>query len=359
MHAFLDALWNYGRIVVIPILILVNAFFVAAEFSLVTVRRTRLEEMAAKRVLGVGAAEAAVRRLDDMIAAIQLGITMTSLALGWVGEPALAHIIEPWFSFIPPSWGILAAHGVATAIAFLLITYLHVVVGELAPKTVSLRVPDLVVVRVAAPLLAFERIFRPFIVIITKSGIGLVRLLGFTPAAHASVQSVEELQLIVEDVSEAGKMSADQAELLKNAFRLPQKCVRDSMVKLDDAIMLEYRLTPDQTLSALQDSVHTRFPVYDGERTRVVGIVNAKDLFAIYATSGLVNLEDAMYPTTWAPAERSIAEQLKEFRRARRQMAIVIDESGTPIGIITLEDIVEELVGDIEDEHDLTARAVR
>src|SRR5262245_630996 len=179
MHGFLDALWNYGRIVVIPILILVNAFFVAAEFSLVTVRRTRLEEMAAKRVMGVGAAEMAVRRLDDMIAAIQLGITMTSLALGWVGEPALAHLIEPWFSFIPPSWGILAAHGVSTAIAFLAITYLHVVVGELAPKTVSLRIPDLIVVRIAAPLLAFERIFRPFIVVITKSGTGLVRFLGF------------------------------------------------------------------------------------------------------------------------------------------------------------------------------------
>src|SRR5262245_41828141 len=359
MHGFLDALWNYGRIAVIPLLVLGNAFFVAAEFSLVTVRRTRLEELAAKQVLGVGAAETAVRRLDDTIAATQLGITMTSLALGWVGEPALARIIEPWFSFIPHSWGILAAHGVATAIAFLAITFLHVVVGELAPKTVAIRIPDLVAIRVAAPLLAFERVFRPFIVLMNGSGNLLVRLMGFTPASHSSVHSVEELALIVEDVSEAGKMSADQAELLKNAFRLPQKCVRDSMLKLDDAIMLEYRLTPDQVLSALQDSVHTRFPVYDGERTRVVGIVNAKDLFAIYATSGLVNLEDAMYPTTWAPAERSIAEQLKEFRRARRQMAIVIDESGTPIGIITLEDIVEELVGDIEDEHDLTARVVR
>jgi CBS domain containing-hemolysin-like protein len=359
MHAFLDALWNYGRIAVIPILVLGNAVFVAAEFSLVTVRRTRLEEMAAQKVLGVGAAETAVRRLDDTIAATQLGITMTSLALGWVGEPALARIIEPLFSFIPHTWGIFAAHGIATAIAFLAITYLHVVVGELAPKTVAIRIPDLVAIRVAAPLLAFERVFRPFIALMNGSGNRLVRLMGFTPTPHGSVHSVDELQLIVEDVSEAGKMSADQAELLKNAFRLPQKCVRDSMLKLEDAIMLEYRLTPDQTLSALQDSVHTRFPVYDGERTRVVGIVNAKDLFAIYATSGLVNLEDAMYPTTWAPAERSIAEQLKEFRRARRQMAIVIDESGTPIGIITLEDIVEELVGDIEDEHDLTARAVR
>jgi len=359
MHSFLDALWNYGRIAVIPLLVLVNAFFVAAEFSLVTLRRTRLEEMVANKVLGAGAAETAVRRLDDMIAAIQLGITMTSLALGWVGEPALAHVIEPWFSFVPVGWGIFAAHGIATAFAFLAITYLHVVVGELAPKTVAFRIPDIIAVRIAAPLLAFERIFRPFIFVITKSGIGLVKLLGFRPTAHASVHSVEELQLIVEDVSEAGKMSPDHAELLKNAFRLPRKCVRDSMVRLEEAVMLEYRLNPDQVLSALQDSVHTRFPVYDGERTRVVGIVNAKDLFAIYATSGLVNLEDAMYPTTWAPAERSIAEQLKEFRRARRQMAVVIDDSGTPIGIITLEDIVEELVGDIEDEHDLTARAVR
>jgi len=359
MHSFLDALWNYGRIVLIPLLVLGNAFFVAAEFSLVTVRRTRLEELAAKKVLGVGAAEMAVRRLDDMIAATQLGITMMSLALGWVGEPALAHIIEPWFSFVPARWGVFAAHGVATALAFLAITFLHVVVGELAPKTVAIRVPDVVAIRVAAPLLAFERIFRPFIALMNGAGNRLVRLMGFTPTGHGSVHSVEELQLIVEDVSEAGKMSADQAELLQNAFRLPKKCVRDSMVKLDDAVMLEYRLNPDQVLSALQDSVHTRFPVYDGERTRVVGIVNAKDLFAIYATSGLVNLEDAMYPTTWAPAERSIAEQLKEFRRARRQMAVVIDDSGTPIGIITLEDIVEELVGDIEDEHDLTARAVR
>jgi CBS domain containing-hemolysin-like protein len=180
-------------------------------------------------------------------------------------------------------------------------------------------------------------------------------LLGFKPASHTSVHSVEELQLLVEDVSEAGRMSVEHAELLQNAFRLPMKKVRESMVPLRDAVMLEYRLKPEQILTALQDSVHTRFPVYDGERTRIVGIVNAKDLFAIYATSGLVNLEDAMYPVTWAPAERSIAEQLKEFRRVRRQMAIAIDDMGTPIGIITLEDIVEELVGDIEDEHDTGA----
>ena len=158
--------------------------------------------------------------------------------------------------------------------------------------------------------------------------------------------------MLVEDVSEAGRMSADQAQLLQNAFRLPEKKVRDAMVPLAGATMLEYRMKPQQILDALQDSVHTRFPVYDGERTRVVGIVNAKDLFAIYATGGLVNLEDAMYEVTWAPSDRSTADQLKEFRRARRQMGVVIDESGEAIGIITLEDIIEELVGDIEDEHD-------
>jgi CBS domain containing-hemolysin-like protein len=187
------------------------------------------------------------------------------------------------------------------------------------------------------------------------SGNRLVRLMGFKPASHAAhLHSVQELQLLVEDVSEAGRMSADQAEILKNAFRLPEKKVRHSMVPLKDAVMLEYRMKPEEILNALQDSVHTRFPVYDGEQTRVVGVVNAKDLFAIYATSGLINLEDAMYPVTWAAAERSIADQLKEFRRVRRQMAIVVDEAGVAVGIITLEDIVEELVGDIEDEHDTT-----
>jgi CBS domain containing-hemolysin-like protein len=191
-----------------------------------------------------------------------------------------------------------------------------------------------------------------------NAGNWLVKALGFRPAAHAShLHSVQELQLLVEDVSEAGRMSADQAELLQNAFRLPEKKVRDAMVPLPNATMLEYRMQPQEIIDAIQDSVHTRFPVYDGERTRVVGIVNAKDLFAIYATGGLVNLEDAMYETTWAPAERSTADQLKEFRRARRQMGVVIDDSGEAIGIITLEDIIEELVGEIEDEHDPTRTA--
>ncbi len=353
MSDLLSSILTYGRILLIPLLVLGNAFFVAAEFSLVMVRRTRLEELAAKNVMGVAAAQAATKRIDDTIAATQLGITMMSLALGWVGEPALAKVLEPWFSFMPARWEPLAAHGAATALAFLAITFLHVVVGELAPKTVALRIPDAVAIRVAAPLLAFERVFRPFIALMNRSGNWLVRLMGFKPTSHVSVHSVEELKLLVEDVSEAGRMSADQAELLKNAFRLPEKKVHEAMVPLKDAIMLEYRSKPEQILNALQDSVHTRFPVYDGERTRVVGIVNAKDLFAIYSTSGLINLEDAMYTTTWSTAERSIADQLKEFRRARRQMAIVIDAGGTPIGIITLEDIVEELVGDIEDEHDI------
>lgn len=344
------------QVLAIPLLVLGNAFFVAAEFSLVTVRRTRLEELAAKRTPGISFAVEATRRIDDTIAATQLGITMTSLALGWVGEPGLARAIEPWFWFVPDRWAPLAAHGIATAVAFMFITFLHVVVGELAPKTVALRIPDVVAIRVAAPLLAFERVFRPFIALMNGSGNGLVRLLGFKPAPHAGhLHSVQELELLVEDVSEAGRMSVEQADILKNAFKLPVKKVRESMVPLRETIMLEYRMKPEQILNALLDSVHTRFPVFDGERTRVVGIVNAKDLFAIYASSGLINLEDAMFPVTWAPADRSTADQLKEFRRARRQMAMVIDDAGIPIGIITLEDIVEELVGDIEDEHDLTA----
>jgi CBS domain containing-hemolysin-like protein len=357
MPRVLGELLHAGQVLLIPVLVLCNAFFVAAEFSLVTVRRTRLEELQAKRTPGVGFALYATSRIDQMIAATQLGITMTSLALGWIGEPGLAHFMEPWFRFLPAAWGPVAAHTAATIVAFGCITFLHVVVGELAPKTVAIRIPDVVAIRLAVPLLAFERVGRPFIRLTSLAGRSLVRALGFAPTAHGHVHSVEELQLLVEDVSEAGRMTAEHAELLKNAFRLPAKRAGDSMVALAQAAMLDVRWTPDQIIEAVQDSVHTRFPVYDGDRTRIVGILNAKDLFYIYTTSGLIQVADAMYPPTWTPAERSIAEQLKEFRRIRRQMAVVVDAGGHPIGIITLEDIIEELVGEIEDEHDV--RGVR
>jgi CBS domain containing-hemolysin-like protein len=358
MPRALGELLHAGQVLLIPVLVLCNAFFVAAEFSLVTVRRTRLEELQAKRAPGVTLAMLALDRLDHMLAATQLGITMTSLALGWIGEPGLAHFMEPWFGFLPAAWGPVAAHTAATIVAFGCITFLHIVAGELAPRAVAIRIPDKVVRTLAGPLLAFERAGRPFIRLTNRAGMSLVKLLGFTPTAHqAHVHSVEELQLLVEDVSEAGRMSAEQAELLKNAFRLPVKRAGDSMVALAQVAMLDVRWTPDQIIQAVQDSVHTRFPVYDADRTRIVGIVNAKDLFYLYTTSGLIQVADAMYPPTWTPADRSIAEQLKEFRRIRRQMAVVVDAAGHPIGIITLEDIIEELVGEIEDEHDV--RGVR
>ena len=357
MPRFVGELFHAGQVLLIPVLVLCNAFFVAAEFSLVTVRRTRLEELQAKRTPGVWFALQATARIDQMIAATQLGITMTSLALGWIGEPGLAHFIEPWFRFLPAAWGPVAAHTAATIFAFGCITFLHVVVGELAPKTIAIRIPDVVAIRLAAPLLAFERVGRPFIRLTSYAGRSLARALGYAPAPHQHVHSVEELQLLVEDVSEAGRMTAEHAELLKNAFRLPAKKVEEAMVPLAKVSMLDLRATPEQIMHAVQDSVHTRFPVSDGERTNIVGIVNAKDLFYIYTTSGLIQIADAMYPPTWAPPERSIAEQLKEFRKIRRQMAIVAAPGNVPLGIITLEDIIEELVGEIEDEHDV--RGVR
>jgi CBS domain containing-hemolysin-like protein len=358
MPNFVGELLHAGQVLLIPLLVLCNAFFVAAEFALVTVRRTRLEELASKRTPGIALAMLALDRLDHMLAATQLGITMASLALGWIGEPGLAHFIEPWFGFLPAAWGPVASHTVATIVAFGAITFLHIVAGELAPRTVAIRIPDKVVRTLAGPLLAFERAGRPFIRLTNWAGMSLVRLMGFAPASHAShLHSVDELQLLVEDVSEAGKMTAEHAELLKNAFRLPVKKVGEAMVPLAQASMLDVRATPDQIMRAVQESVHTRFPVCDGERTKIVGIVNAKDLFYIYSTSGLIQLADAMYPPTWARTDRSIAEQLKDFRKIRRQMAIVVDSAGHPIGLITLEDIIEELVGEIEDEHDV--RGVR
>ena len=353
MHAFLDVLWNYGRIAIIPLLVLVNAFFVAAEFSLVTVRRTRLEEMVAKKVLGSGAAEAAVRRLDDMIAAIQLGITMTSLALGWVGEPALAHIIEPWFSFVPPQWGIFAAHGIATALAFLAITYLHVVVGELAPRALALDRPGPVALTCARPLLVFGRVFRPVLWLMNGTGNLLARALGVRRAGSTpDVHSAEEISMLVAESRAAGAIRPYAGQILGNVFRLSRTRMRDVMVPRERVVAIGRSIRTDALLDLIKESGFTRIPVYDDAFDNVIGILHTKDLFQVYADRRVVILEDAIRPAVFFPSDLSIVNALRRFRRGRQHLAIVRDEGGPVIGVCTLEDVLEEIVGDIEDEHD-------
>jgi putative hemolysin len=337
----------------VPLLVLLNAFFVAAEFALVAVRRTRIEEMVNHRKAGAAAVLTVIDHLDDAIAATQLGITLASLALGWVGEPVVARLLEPLFAFLPPEGAWIARHSVATIVAFTLITFLHVILGELAPKAVALQRPDTVALWVARPLLWFSRIARPFIVLMNGAGNGVVRLLGFEPiSGHEMAHSVEEVAMIVEESRQAGVLPLDQAEYVHNVFRLPAKKVRDCLVPLEKMAALELHMPQEQILEQVREGAHTRMPVYDRNPDNIVGIVNTKDLFHLLSLRGMVVLDDAMYPPIFVDPDRPISEVLRQFRRQRRPMAVVRSAEGQTMGLITLEDIVEEIVGEIEDEHD-------
>jgi CBS domain containing-hemolysin-like protein len=345
--------WSIFGLLLIPALVALNGLFVAAEFALVSVRKTRVEAMLQSGTAGARSVLDAIRSLDDSIAATQLGITLASIGLGFVGEPALARLIEPLFSGLPTDWRWLTAHTVATAVAFFVITYLHVVFGELIPKSVALQVPDRTALWLASPLLLFGRVTRPVISMMNGTGNALLRAAGFRGATGESmVHSVEELLLLIEDTEEAGVLDADQADLVENIFRMSGKRVTDCLVPREKMAALELSTPPETVMEAVRSSAHTRMPVYEGEIDNIVGIVNTKDLFYLFSLRGVVVLSDALYPAIFLKPDETVANALRLFKKAHRHMALVRDDDGKIHGLLTLEDVLEEIVGDIEDEHD-------
>lgn len=345
----LDALGLLG----IPVLVALNGLFVAAEFALVAVRKTRVEEMVHNGVSGAKAVEAAVHSLDRSIAATQLGITIASIALGWVGEPALAHLLLPLFSSLAPGVGEVTAHSIASGLALFAITMMHVVFGELVPKTMALQSPDTTSLWIARPLVIFANLTRPLVWIMNGTANAIVRLCGFKPSDGSDlVHSVEELALLIEDTEEAGILDSDQAEFVQNVFRLSDKHVAACMVPRERMASLELNMPPDKILEAVRSGAHTRMPVYEGDPDNIVGIVNTKDLFFLFSLQGIVVLQDAIYPALFLKPNETLDHALRLFQKARRPMALVRDEEGRIQGVITLEDVLEEIIGDIEDEHD-------
>jgi CBS domain containing-hemolysin-like protein len=344
---------NSWLIVLVPLFVLTNAAFVAIEFALVTVRWTRIEQLVEENVLGAKFVQRAIENLNDSLAATQLGITLSSLALGWIGEPAVAHALRPTFARLPFGWSAAVAHGVAIAFAFLCITYLQLVLGELVPRALAIRRAEGLALLFAGPLLAFRDLTRPLVVFIRGSSSLVVRMLRVPEApAHTQVHSVEELDLLVEEGREAGVIPAEEAKYVRNVFELSDKTVLDVMVPRDKVVTLSLHASEDEILETARETAHTRMPVWEGEPDNVVGIVNTKDLFHVFSLRGLVILMDAMYPALFVAPDQPVARVLGRFRRERRQMAVVRAPNGAFLGIVTLEDILEEIVGEIEDEHD-------
>jgi putative hemolysin len=346
---------NAAALLSIPLLISLNGFFVAAEFALVAIRRTRVEEMINRGERRAKAIETALAHLDHSIAATQLGITLASIGLGMVSEPVLATLFEPLFRFLPANWLFVSTHALAGTVAFILVTFLHVIFGELMPKAVALQTTDRVALMVAGPLNLFARVTRPVIGLMNGTGNFLLRRLGYRPATgEEEVHSVEELALLIEDTEEAGLLDAEQAALVQNVFRLSNKRVRDIMVPRDKMMALDLRTPPDKVLELVRQGAHTRMPVYDGTPDNIVGVVNTKNLLYLFSLDQLIVIEDARDEVPFLDPDLRVAEALREFkrRRGRGSMAVVRDPTGQVLGLVTLEDVIEEIVGDIEDEHD-------
>jgi putative hemolysin len=338
------------ELLAVAALLLLNAFFVAAEYGLVTARRTRITEL---RDQGNRRARAVLRITANpprFIAAMQLGVTITSLAIGALGEPVFAHIFDP-----------IPATIVSFALAFLLITYLHVVVGELVPKGMALGRPETTALTVSGPVRAFFFVFKPLIWVLQQSSDGILRLLGLEPPGEErGVHSEAELKMLLSRSTQEGEIEQQEQEMLYKVFDFADKEVSAVMVPRPQVVALSVDLPPEECLAAVIDSPYTRYPVYRESLDTIVGILHVRDLFSALVDRGIANVQvaDLVRPAHVVPETKDLAAMLTEFRRTNQHMAIVVDEYGSMEGIVTLEDLLEEIVGEIEDEFDLPDESV-
>jgi magnesium and cobalt exporter, CNNM family len=344
-----------GRLAAVLALIAANGFFVAAEFGLVAVRRTRIEQMANEGNALAQRVKAALERMDSHIAATQLGITISSLALGWLGVPVLAQLIEPAFRWLPGIWPQASAYAVAVAVAFVAITALHIVLGESVPKTIALQRPERAALFVVRPLQAFLWLFGPFISAMNGLGNLIMRWIGLRPAGgHELAHSEEELRQLVTASQESGVLEASEEEMIHKVFSFADKEAHQVMVPRTEIAGVPADMTlRDFAAYVAYERLHTRFPVYEGTIDSIVGIVHLKDAVLAMATEQLdLTVRAVMRPVLVVPESIHVDELLRQLRRRRMHMAALVDEFGGTAGIVTMEDLLEEIVGEIRDEFD-------
>jgi len=343
------------KLLAVVLLVLANAFFVAAEFSLVSVRRTRIAELLAQGVPAASWVQKAIENPDRVIAATQLGITLASLGLGWIGEPALAHLLSPIVGLFPAAIQSGVSHSLSAGIAFAIITFLHVVVGELAPKSIALQNPERTSMYVARPTVITEWIFKPAIWLLNGSGNLLLRLVGVKPASgHELVHSVEELKMLVDQSAEGGVMMAEESEMLHAIFDLGDLVVRQVMIPRTEMIAVEADTPLEEIIGLVTQSTYTKFPVYDDSLDQILGIVHVKDLLRALQSPDCKDCtaRALMREPVFVPETISVRTLLGQFRTNRQHIAIVLDEYGGTAGLVTLEDLLEEIVGEVSDPFD-------
>lgn len=354
------------RMIAVVLLVAANAFFVAAEFALVSVRDTRIQQLIDANKIGARIVQRLHSKLDDVLNAVQFGITIASLALGWVGEPALAVILQPAFHFLPHPE--VYAHGVAVVLAFTIITYLHVILGEVVPKSLALQRAEQVALAIAAPMEVFMTVAKPFLSIMRFSSRTVLRLFGTKELREGGVHSPEELKLIVTASRRFGLVPALQEEMIHRAIDLETISVREIMVPRPDIFSLPGNMTLDDAVNRVVDEQHSRIPVYDVDLgpEHIIGVLYAKDLmrWMRYRLARLrqsrpariasnLKVQHIMHEVLVVPETKPLTDLLVEFKQRKRHMAVVVDEFGSTAGVVTVEDVLEQLVGEIEDEYDI------
>jgi CBS domain containing-hemolysin-like protein len=344
----------------IVLLLAANAFFVAAEFGLIAVRRSRLEELATSGNRRAWAAREAVERLNLMLSGCQLGITFASLGLGWVGEPALADVFERLFGGLPSPLDAVASHGAASVIAFAVITGLHIVVGELVPKNLAIAIPEGTALWVAMPMRIFTALFRPLIWLLNESANLVVRLVGVTPRAEvATLYTPEELAIIVGDARHSGAVDPWQSELLRRALSFRGKRASDAMTPRSMVHAIGADEDAEEVIRLSGRTGRSRFPVWRDQHDDFAGVVLVKDALRAGRQDPTAKVADAMRDAIVVPESLSLEDVLVRMQRDRSHLVVVVDEYGSAVGIVTLEDVLEELLGEIRDEHDAAERGVQ
>jgi putative hemolysin len=335
------------ELIAVAVLILVNGFFVAAEYGLVTVRRTRMLELERAGNMQARLVHQITESPPRFIAAMQLGVTLTSLAIGAIGERVLAEIFDTALATV-----------LAVILAYLILTFLHVVIGELVPKAIALGYSERVALAVAVPTRIFFVVAAPLIWILRRSTILVLDVFGLAePGAEGSTYSEAELKMLV---NESGEIQAGEQEMLYKVFDFAEKEVADVMVPRPEVVALSIELPTEEALQAVLDSPYTRYPVYRGSLDEIVGVLHVRDLIEAMHERGIaaVRIEELIRPAYMVPETKDLGALLTEFRRQNQHMAIVLDEYGAMEGIVTLEDVLEEIVGEIEDEFDLPDESI-
>ena len=337
----------------VVVLVLANAFFVAAEFSLVSARRTRLDELVQAGDAKARLARRAVQSLGRYISATQLGITLTSLGLGWIGEPALAGLIGGAFKSLPGALAPITTHAVASTIAFIIITILHITLGELVPKAVALVYPETVSSWLTPPLMGFAWIMKGPITVLYGSANRLLNVLGINPPGESErLHSPEEIRMLVEQSTEGGSLLQEDARLLEGVFEFSEKTAQEVMTPRTQMVALEADLPVEEAADEVAVARRSRYPVFTESLDEIVGVVHTKDILTALRSKPGVTVRTIMRPPLFVPGTREVEDVLADMKRLKTHLAVVLDEYGGTAGLVTMEDLLEEIVGPIYDEYD-------